>query len=308
MKAATTTPMRAGHEQKFSFHFRIHEKLRKLMPKDGIISVRVEIDGKEVGRPETLCLPYEGHATDGGEKLQEMLSTKYHVDHWGGLKMPFGKAPGRKKLFLDEYQQVRSLMSLLGHDLYLTGGNLLGAIREFDFLPHDDDLDSSFCLHAKGPVEASIMYIDFLKRLLPAVAALGGDVRFVNPGQLNLAATRGGTGIDMMVGWLQPDGMWYRFTSFGGMLGVPKFRTREIGLLGQTVLVPQYAERELEITYGVGWKHPDPGYSPSRKQEINKVLSTFEGACSGSFNALREHFPQLRSKVQFLSGDMAGGE
>src|SRR5690606_6747986 len=80
-------------------------------------------------------------ATDGGNELRHRLADKWHIGPWGNLHVSFGKGPSRITTCATVYSAVRGLFrDALNKTLYITGGNLLGLVREGKFLDHDDDI------------------------------------------------------------------------------------------------------------------------------------------------------------------------
>lgn len=293
---------RGGGEILSGFNFRIGPKLLDLLPEKG--AVRVEVAGQRgvlpllKGKPSVI----EGGARDEGQRLVSMLADKWHIDHWGNLHVSFAKEPGKIERLLDFYVEVRSVVKALeGTDLYLTGGNLLGLMREFAFLPHDDDVDAAFCVKAETPEQAADEFFKFFDVVCPKLLLLGYGVIIENVGQLHVFK-RPNKGIDIFLGWLTSDKKWYRFTGAGGDLGVSVFKTREAEYIGRKVLLPQYPEKELELTYGSAWKEPDPHFFWKRSKEIGEVMSSFERAGEDRLRIRRE---ALKDPARFLKDHIA---
>ncbi|WP_331295674.1 hypothetical protein [Methylobacterium hispanicum] len=256
------------------FRFYVSESLLKLLPKQG--KIKVVIDGSDE------CLPFSAEtrshvngASASGSELTERLKSGHRVNQWGYLSIPFSAAPSRINDLLDLYCDVRNLLRIVdGRQLYLTGGNLLGLIREFRFLPHDDDLDASFCVKAGSPDEVVEKFYRHFARVSEKLRPLGFSVNFNNTGHYNIA--RGEHKVDILFGWIMPDGNWFRFTGFGGQIGAQSFQVREIDYNNRRVLIPQYAERELELTYGAGWRTPDPNFSRRRTGGVKAMIELVE--------------------------------
>jgi hypothetical protein len=213
-----------------------------------------------------------GKGLDKNKELKEMLETNWHIDHWGNLQIPFGKQPNRKKVLLDLYCDVKKILkSKLDIDIYLTGGNLLGLIREGDFLDHDDDIDSAFCVNIKSHLDAPQVFLNLYKEIENAVRTEGyktfeqavGHIQLVNANSFHL---------DIFMGWLLPDGTWFRMSGFLGNIGKNSFELEEYKYLDSNVFIPKHAQRELEITFGKNWNTKDPFFSKDKSQEILNLL------------------------------------
>ena len=257
------------------FNFFINPKLLNHLPSAGTVRVVAGPDEKELPFAKGVTPVVNGGSPDGGNTLRKMLSDKWHIDHWGQLQISFAKEPGKKERYLDFYCEVSAICrSISGIDLYLTGGNLLGIIREFDFIPHDDDIDASFCVRANSVADAAEQFFAHFDKLVPRLLALGYTVSIVNVCQFHVF--RGGAGLDIFMGWIDDSGQWYRYTGAGGNLGTKQFRTRKIDFLGRPVLIPQYAERELDLTYGENWKNPDPHFFWRTPTDVKIVMNDLQ--------------------------------
>ncbi len=60
--------------------------------------------------------------------------------------------------------------------------------------------------------------------------------------------------------WLTEDCNYYRYTGVGGKYGSAAHNLRKTQYLGYEIYIPQYAETELELTYGPKWKVYDPHF------------------------------------------------
>src|SRR5690606_31835093 len=114
------------------FRFYIGKNLLDLLPVDGKINVRLgnSILSFKQGVNEFL----DSKSEDSGLHLMSMLNGSWHIDHWGNLHKPFGKAPELKRKYLEFYAfWVQFFRQIEKKDLFLIGGNLLGLMRDFEF-------------------------------------------------------------------------------------------------------------------------------------------------------------------------------
>lgn len=264
------------------FEFKIGDPLRKLIPNNARINVCFEEGAQNHFEiPNSISKFSFGAAKDGGAKLKEMLAGDYEITHWGYLAKTFSKNPKRKMEFLREYKIAQKVVEGTGKSLPFTGGNLLGLIRNNDFIPNDYDLDTGIYFFAESAEDAGEQYGAYLPKLIDSAKNFNVNVKAINPGQLflNSSDTDESVYIDLLFGWYQPDGFWYRLTSFGGKLNVESFEYKTIDFLGKAVVIPKHAEAELVLTYGEDWHHPKPIYRPHRKEEVLEVLKRFRDTC-----------------------------
>lgn len=268
---------RGGGQLLSGFNFQINPNLLQHLPKRGRVRVLVGDDMTELPLLQGKSNEMPGGADDGGARLKEMLASKYHIDHWGSLQISFAKEPGKKERMLDFYCEMRALFRIYeGIDIYLTGGNLLGLIREFDFLGHDDDVDAAFTVEADTPAEAARLFFNIFGSVAPKLYATGYEIKLVDVGHFHVFR-KGIEALDVFLGWITRDKYWYRFVGAGGYLGTGAVRTREIDYLGRKVLIPQYPERELDLTYR-NWREPDPHFYWNPEPAIKTKMRELQAA------------------------------
>jgi hypothetical protein len=262
------------------FVFKLGDKVRSLLPAGAAIEVRVGDSQRLMPFAAGVAECFEGGASDGGAELRGMLETKWNIDHWGNMHVTFGGSPELALRCAKVYAAGRALVrQTLGTELYLTGGNLLGIVREGKFLDHDDDIDASYIIKARDSREAAEIFYSQVERLAPAAKAAGLKVKVANPLHMYVILP-GKPYLDVLVGWLTPDGYWCRPSGYGGHLGVSSFVYQEVAYSGTTMTIPAHAETELVLTYGEGWNKKDDCYSKVRPagplSEIQKLQTAYK--------------------------------
>ena len=175
------------------------------------------------------------------------------------------RSPEQVAPLLDSIQQVLDAIREAGVEAFLAYGTLLGAVRQGGLIGHDSDADLGYVSRHSHPVD--VMLESF--RLQRHLTGLGYD-------------TYRYSGIAFKVDVIESDGFRRGLDVFGGFIAEPVgdqppmlYLMGEIGapfdldwiyplttatLEGRTFPVPGRPEKLLEVTYGAGWRVPDPAY------------------------------------------------
>ncbi|MDQ3288186.1 MAG: LicD family protein [Pseudomonadota bacterium] len=173
-----------------------------------------------------------------------------------GLR-PAGVLRTDPQRFLAHTQAVLDALSRMGRDPVLAYGTLLGAVRDGDFIAHDDDIDLLYRSRAtsKAAVEAE------LSSIKEELRGYGFRVTDLLPNSLNMHVMdpRSGTDMDVFPCWeeggllqMHMEGMKIR-----GIDPAIVYPTGRIEFLGRTFPVPAQPEAYLEHRYGPGWRVSD---------------------------------------------------
>jgi hypothetical protein len=182
---------------------------------------------------------------------------------------------------LDAIDEVLDALRAAGVDAFLAYGTALGAIREGGLIGHDSDADLGYVSAADHPVD--VIRESF--RLQRALTAMGYRVtRYSGLAfQVHVLETDGlDRGLDVFGGFMR-DGMLYLM----GEIEVPFERSwifplGEATLEGRTFPVPADADKFLTVTYGPGWRTPDPAYQfTTPASTIQKFNGWFRGMRTG---------------------------
>lgn len=158
------------------------------------------------------------------------------------------------------YESARAVLAdEFGHDLFITYGTLLGAVREGGFLAHDNDYDASFVSSATTGPEAADETVEIAKALIARgyrVGAMHAGLHVVDP-------DRPRHRIDIFHVYFDADGVLQHPFGYAGDTQVTSADwkgTREIDLVGRPALVPVCAEELLATFYGDDWRLPKTGF------------------------------------------------
>ena len=193
------------------------------------------------------------------------------------------RSPEQVAPLLDSIQQVLDALRDAGVEAFLAYGTLLGAVRQGGLIGHDSDADLGYVSRHSHPVD--VMLESF--RLQRHVVDLGYE-------------TYRYSGIAFKVEVVEADGFRRGLDVFGGFIAAPVgdeppmlYLMGEIGapfeldwiyplstatLEGRTFPVPALPERLLEVTYGPGWRVPDPAYKfHTARPTVQRLNGWFRG-------------------------------
>lgn len=195
-------------------------------------------------------------------RLVDAFQRPLVVNKWGRLGHAIADAdPGMVGRMLDHMDDIRRLLEEhLGPVVQVTGGTLLGPVREQRLLPHDDDADLAYLSRFTHPVDVTLESFE-VGRLLRAA---GYDAVRLSVAHVQVQFDHDGVPdhyVDVFTGFLM-DGWWMQ------PFPVRVRATRDQLLPAGTVLVegreepaPHDPEFVLQALYGEGWRTPDPSFT-----------------------------------------------
>ena len=246
------------------FRFRVSPRLLSLLP----AGERVEAwaNGQLLGY-KVSCEPcFEGATETSTAKLEELLGDGYFISPKSGSVRPRVTrrwSPDRVFRSISDCNAV--LEDRIGRSLFICYGTLLGCIRANDFIEHDDDVDVCFLSEADSAPAAAEDFASVLQVLRRS----GEKVHW--PGNAHFHWNL----LDVFIAWFE-DGALYMYNAGGECAKDAVLPLRSRDFLGRDVLVPNDAEKVLEIIYGPSWRIPDPMFQWRVVPEVRRKLKLFE--------------------------------
>lgn len=281
--AVTSTGAAHNVDDRLTFSFNCTELLEYLG--DGDV-VSFESRGRSLpieggGNGCTFRPGYESRFSE----LQEKLSRGFVFENLG--KLIEGNTPRRKSAALALYDEIRGLIrDEEGYQVYPMYGNLLGAIRENDFIRHDvGGFDVAYISRHERARAVREEFASICRLLVDH-----GYHLKLKPWSAYVRTRRGSdVFVDLNFAWFNKEGEMN--ISFGwrkspvtepGLLTFP----REAPLGSHWVPVPGNAEAVLAQIYGPTWVTPNQGYEPNEelKRDHSFLLTPAELEAIRSYN------------------------
>lgn len=198
---------------------------------------------------------------------------------------------GRKEDYLTAIDQIISILEPAGMHVMLGYGTLLGAVRDGQFMEHDDDVDLIVFDGSRSQAEAE----EGKARIAELLAASGA--RTSDRGHWHLHAIVNGMTVDLFPTWQEGDDLHITMQKLA-LRPVPfknMFPTSTINLYDRTYPAPAVCAAFLEDRYGPGWSVPDPYYEWPWK--IDRIISGLPPYVLKSIDrrkhVTRKHFGRL---------------
>jgi len=166
------------------------------------------------------------------------IAYKTQIIYWGVKKI-------NKEIAADNLRDLKKVLDSEGIKFMLIAGTLLGAVREHDFITHDEDIDLAFLNEDKQKV------FDILPKLLE----IGFEIARYDKREL-MSIIRNGEYIDFY--FFKPKEGEFGIRTCSGWLILEKFLTRygQLEFKGEMFSVPKDYIEFLRCEYGDDWKTP----------------------------------------------------
>lgn len=216
------------------------------------------------------------------------------VNKWGRLAPSFdgmrrADVAALQDRLLDRLGRVQADLEELGLEPFVVYGTLLGAVRDGDLIPHDDDADLGYVSAHEDPA-------DVVRENLALERALrqrGYSVLRHSGGHLQLTFSDATVAldhyIDIFTAFVTGERTYLCFQV--GAEGLDLRARTDVTIRGRHFPAPVESEALLAATYGPGWRIPDPSFTFTTPHPVRSRLRTW----IGEFNVQRDYWQDFYS-------------
>ena len=292
-----TTNAAPTAEGSWTFHLNCQQAMEFLGDGD-VISFTADDTWLDIAGFGPRCIVVTGYPSRSRELVRHVRSG--HVFTKVG-RLRRGYTHRRKAMILDFFQEVSARISQR-HGYWCSPfyGNLLGAVREHDFVQHDvGGFDMGYVSSHTAPEDVRAEFLDICRQLV----ADGYHLRLTPWCAMIRPEARGTMFMDLNFGWFTPAGeLQFSFGwRFEPVTRADRFHApRQAPMAGRLVRIPGNAEDVLVQLYGDNWMVPDQGFdhTVAVRRNPDYLLTRAEMA------SLRDQHPdRVRIDVEELTAD-----
>ncbi|MDN4174971.1 class I SAM-dependent methyltransferase [Nocardioides sp. SOB77] len=248
---------------------------------DGVSQVRVVSGGVEVYAGEVAFGSGEGRV-----RFVDKDGIPVMIDKWGLLQRPFSGRDGRVvEQMVEMTERILDVMEAeCGVQGWIAFGTLLGAAREGAVIGHDSDVDLAYLSEKATPAEMAVELWDIARALRRhGMRVLNKSAAFIT---VVFTSPDGGmSSIDLYTCFYVGDLLHETATV---RQEVPRSAILPLGELsfeGRMLPAPADPDTMLTVSYGAGWRVPDPSF---RHEPGPEVTDRFDGWFSSLMRQRRD--------------------
>lgn len=225
------------------------------------------------------------------------------IDKWGLLQRPFsGRDPSVIEQMVDITDQILDVMRTdCGIEGWIAFGTLLGAAREGGVIGHDSDVDLAYLSDQATPAEMTLE----LHRIARALRRHGMKVLAKSGSFITVVFTSpdgGQSSIDVYTCFYVGTHLHETATVRQVVPRSAILPLRELEFEGRLLPAPADPDAMLAVSYGPGWRVPDPSFKHEPGPEVTE---RFDGWFSSLMRQRRDWERFLAEQVE-RAGDDAG--
>lgn len=157
-----------------------------------------------------------------------------------------------------ELKQLSNTLTDWGYDHFINSGTLLGAVREGDFIGHDDDVDLGVFVDGNTPTERTGALVKLLAQISEAYH--GCETRLSPDGPMVYVKLPSGMSVDLFGCWIENERVFVWPHTYGELERADVFPMTHQPLSGVDFPAPCDPDKMLNINYGGSWRVPDPNF------------------------------------------------
>ncbi|NHC24641.1 hypothetical protein G6553_15865 [Nocardioides sp. IC4_145] len=248
---------------------------------DGVSQVRVVSGGREVYAGEVSFGSGEGRV-----RFVDKDGIPVMIDKWGLLQRPFS---GRDTRVIEQMvEMTERILEVMEAECGVRGwiafGTLLGAAREGAVIGHDSDVDLAYLSDKATPAEMAVELWDVARALRRhGMRVLNKSAAFITV--LFTSPDGGMSSIDVYTCFYVGDLLHETATVRQEVPRSAILPLTELSFEGRMLPAPADPDTMLTVSYGAGWRVPDPSF---RHEPGPEITDRFEGWFSSLMRQRRD--------------------